>query len=61
MNKRGVFVLLLMCLGLQNFAQEQFTISGVVSDADNGETLIGATVMAPATGTGTATNEYGFY
>ena len=61
MNRKGVLILLLMAFGIQSFAQEQFTISGVVSDSDNGETLIGATVLIPSTGTGTATNEYGFY
>jgi hypothetical protein len=39
---------------------QQFTVSGTVYDADNGETLIGASVTAP-TGAGTITNEYGFY
>ena len=39
----------------------QVTISGKVSDADSGETVIGATVQAPAQGLGTITNEYGFY
>lgn len=37
------------------------TLSGFVSDAENGERLIGATVYAPALGAGTATNAYGFY
>jgi len=42
-------------------AQQSFTVSGRVVDADTGELLIGATVLAPALGTGTAANEYGFY
>ncbi|RMG83680.1 MAG: TonB-dependent receptor [Bacteroidetes bacterium] len=40
---------------------EDITINGTVSDADNGETLIGATVTVPGTTLGTTTNEYGFY
>lgn len=43
------------------FAQQQFTVSGTVFDASSGETLIGATVAAPELGSGTLTNEYGFY
>ncbi len=43
------------------FSQQKFTISGVISDADNGETLIGATVFTPTSGAGASTNEYGFY
>ncbi|MCC6727463.1 MAG: TonB-dependent receptor [Saprospiraceae bacterium] len=45
------------------FAQQtgKITLSGVVKDDDNGETLIGATVFEAASGNGTTTNEYGFY
>ncbi|MFQ5448388.1 MAG: carboxypeptidase-like regulatory domain-containing protein, partial [Saprospiraceae bacterium] len=43
------------------FAQTTITLSGTVSDEDSGETLIGATIYAPGSGSGTATNEYGFY
>lgn len=50
---------LLFTIGL--FAQQPFTLSGIISDADNGETLIGATVYVSKLGTGTTTNEYGFY
>lgn len=41
------------------FAQ-QFTISGRVKDASNGETLLGATIIV-SSGGGAITNEYGFY
>ena len=44
-----------------SFAQEQFTVSGTISEAETGETLIGATVNAAALNQGTTTNEYGFY
>jgi hypothetical protein len=37
------------------------TVSGTISDGDSGETLIGATVYAPTSGSGATTNEYGFY
>jgi hypothetical protein len=39
----------------------RITLSGFVSDAENGERLIGATVYVPELGVGTATNAYGFY
>jgi hypothetical protein len=51
----------LASLALPGFSQQKFTISGKVTDADNGETLIGATVFAPALGEGASTNDYGFY
>lgn len=41
------------------FAQE-YTISGRVKDAANGETLLGATILVTSGG-GAITNEYGFY
>ncbi|RDK86829.1 outer membrane receptor protein involved in Fe transport [Marinirhabdus gelatinilytica] len=43
------------------FSQERFTLSGVVSEAATGETLIGVNVIIPSLQTGTITNEYGFY
>lgn len=42
-------------------AQENLTISGYISDGDNGETLIGANVFVLEQSKGTSTNEYGFY
>lgn len=61
MLKKSLFLWcnLLFAIGL--FAQQSFTLSGIISDADNGETLIGATVYLSKLGTGTTTNEYGFY
>lgn len=43
------------------FSQEKFTISGTVTSATTGETLIGASVRVANTSTGTSSNEYGFY
>jgi hypothetical protein len=37
------------------------TLSGYVKDARTGELLIGASVSLPGTGTGTISNNYGFY
>ncbi|WP_053976534.1 TonB-dependent receptor [Mangrovimonas xylaniphaga] len=43
------------------FAQEKFTIRGTITDASNGETLMGATAFLQGTDNGSVTNEYGFY
>ena len=53
----------LVCLLHSNpvYAQEQFTISGYLKDASNGEVLIGATVRIHGQSIGTITNVYGFY
>jgi hypothetical protein len=49
----------LFCLGI-SFAQN-YTISGYVKDARNGEALIGVSVFKQGTSIGVTTNAYGFY
>ncbi|MEX0314989.1 MAG: carboxypeptidase-like regulatory domain-containing protein, partial [Allomuricauda sp.] len=45
----------------QKRAQQSYSISGTIRDADTGETLLGATVLVAGTSQGVVTNEYGFY
>lgn len=54
-------VLMLLFAGIQLHAQENYTISGKITDIDNGETLFGASVFLEGTSIGVVTNEYGFY
>ncbi|MCK6692409.1 MAG: TonB-dependent receptor [Thermoanaerobaculia bacterium] len=54
------FLLLLFLFGVLR-AGAQTTISGRLTDATNGENLIGATVEALGLGKGNISNEYGFY
>jgi hypothetical protein len=42
-------------------AQSKFTISGKVKDAQNGEELIGASIVVKELGIGNTSNTYGFY
>lgn len=44
-----------------SFAQTNFSISGHVKEAKNGEGMIGVTVFVKELKTGTSTNVYGFY
>ncbi|MEM6396158.1 MAG: TonB-dependent receptor [Bacteroidota bacterium] len=60
MKLRFLLVLSFCFSAIFAFAQKT-TLSGYVRDADNGETLIGATVQVKGTSLGTITNEYGFY
>lgn len=53
-------LLLGLLLASTAYAQE-VTVSGSIADRDNGETLVGATVMAEGLGQGTTSNAYGFY
>jgi hypothetical protein len=59
MKKQLFFAWLLACLGYAGHAQ--FTVSGTVTAARNGETVIGATVRVLNRNAGTISNEYGFY
>lgn len=43
------------------FSQDNVTLSGTISEAETGETLIGATVLVEELNLGTSTNEYGFF
>ena len=52
----------LLFFSVKMTAQEAaINVSGRVIDAESGETLIGATIYANASQSGTTTNEYGFY
>ena len=55
------FVVFLLFVNFFVNAQEKYTISGVVSDINSGETLLGATVYISGTSIGAVTNQYGFY
>ena len=55
---KRTLILLLALLPTGLFAQ---TVSGTVTDAKTGETLIGATILDEASGKGTVSNAYGRY
>src|SRR6056297_2318399 len=59
MKKIPIFLMFLI-VSLQVFAQ-QVTVEGVVTSADDGETLPGVTVMEKGTSNGTITNIDGYY
>ena len=53
--------MLFLTLSLGVFSQENFTISGNLTDIENGEGLIGASIKLANQAKGTVTNGYGFY
>lgn len=59
MRHLGVVLLLVTCLWAN--AQDRFTLSGEVLDANTSETLIGVTLLVPELNTGAVTNAYGFF
>jgi hypothetical protein len=52
-----IFILLTYCA----FAQNKYTISGYVSDINNGESIVGANIYCKDLGVGVISNTYGFY
>lgn len=42
-------------------AQSSYTLSGYITDVENGESLIGATILDARSGKGTISNAFGFY
>lgn len=56
------FIIYILGLPFNLFAQKPYTISGYIRDAETGETLIGVSIRLKANPTvGTRTNNYGFY
>ncbi len=51
----------LLFLGINLVAQDKYTISGSLTDGENGEGLIGASIKLVDQAKGTITNSYGFY
>ncbi|WP_037361300.1 TonB-dependent receptor [Asinibacterium sp. OR53] len=62
-TKRILTLFCLFSVSLLNvvYAQDRFTVSGIVKDKSTGEVLIGAAVKIEELNTGTTTNAYGFY
>jgi hypothetical protein len=58
---RIIFLFTSLAFPFLLFSQEKFTISGTVTSARTGETLIGASVRVANGPAGTSSNEYGFY
>lgn len=56
-----VFLTILLCVGLIGHCQDKITLSGVITDLNSNETLIGVNVIFPELNIGTSTNGYGFY
>ncbi|QIE60680.1 TonB-dependent receptor [Rasiella rasia] len=61
MKLKNILWVVCLFIGITAFSQEKYTLSGIVSEADTGETLFGVNVVIPALETGAITNEYGFY
>ena len=61
MNLKFKLYPIFILFSLFGYSQEKITLSGVITDGKNNETLIGVTVYISELKVGTFTNEYGFY
>jgi hypothetical protein len=52
---------LFLCFTAFSLSAQNFTISGIITDKETNEVLIGAYVFCPQTGIGSVTNNYGYY
>ncbi|BDS11414.1 TonB-dependent receptor [Aureispira anguillae] len=55
------FFFLLLFFSIRNSYAQNYTISGVIKEANSGETLIGTNIYIGDGNTNTVSNEYGFY
>ena len=60
MKKISIIIILLSIL-TNSYAQQKHTISGYITDKNNGESIIGANIYSKLTGKGVTSNTYGFY
>jgi hypothetical protein len=56
-----ILYLIILLSSFNSLAQKNYTISGYVKDANNGEMLLGASVFVEELMKGSTTNQYGFY
>ena len=59
--KNFIFLLSLFLVFINSQAQNKYTISGYVTDAKNGESIVGVNIYSKALQSGVTSNAYGFY
>ena len=59
--KKISITLILLCILKISYSQNTHTISGYITDKNNGEYIIGANIYSGLTGKGVTSNTYGFY
>lgn len=61
MKRILIILLVLQSIAISINAQDKYTISGKITDAETGEDLFGASIYIEGTNLGTTANTYGFY
>ena len=59
--KKYFSILCFILFALSVLAQEKYTISGYITDINNGESIVGANIYCKELNLGVTSNTYGFY
>ena len=59
--KYRFYIILIFIITSLSFGQDEYILSGHVTDKETGETLIGATIYNMSNNQGCASNSYGFF
>jgi len=59
MNK--IFTILILLIATNSYAQKKYTISGYITDKNNGESIVGVNIYCAELSLGVTSNTYGFY
>ena len=58
---KKLLLLIFLAIATNIYAQKKYTISGYITDKNNGESIVGANVYCTALNLGVTSNTYGFY
>lgn len=61
LSKKYCLLFTFLFITISSFAQDKYTLSGIITDSRNNETIIGVNVYIPEVKAAALTNEYGFY
>jgi hypothetical protein len=59
--KKIFIIILLLSMLTNSYAQKKYTISGYITDKNNGESIVGVNIYSKALNLGVTSNTYGFY
>ena len=59
--KKIFTILILLAIVTSSYAQKKYTISGYITDKNNGESVVGVNIYSKALNLGVTSNTYGFY
>ena len=58
---KKIFTILILLIATNSYAQKKYTISGYITDKNNGESIVGVNIYCAELSLGVTSNTYGFY